>query len=688
VSAKGRAQQVVELFRAWRDRPEAVDAGWREFFGALDEGARAHLDRIAGTAAPSSAAPAATTAPADAAGSRAAALDSIRAMALIDAYRTRGHLAARLDPLGLKPIGSHPELDPQTFGFTQSDLDRPIFLGGELGFHEATLREVIAHLRRIYCGIVGIEYMHIQDPAQRSWIQQRVEGAQHRAVLKREGKLEILDHLTQAGDVRALHPPQVGRHQALRTRRRGVGDPSARTDRAACGGARRRGDRDRHAAPRAPERARQRDAQALSRDLRRVLRQHRRLRRLRLGRREVPHGHVDRPDRARPQGAPLALRESSHLEAVDPVVLGKVRAKQDLRDDKTRRSVMGLLLHGDAAFAGQGLVAETLTLSELKGYDTGGTFHLIINNQIGFTTDPTSARSGPYCSDVGLMIQVPIVHVNGDYPEAVVAVVGFATEFLLQFGKDVIVDLFCYRRYGHNEADEPMFTQPLMYQRIAERQPVRAAYARHLREEGTLTAGEADAMVEVWQTRLEKEFEVSKQHSVDRADWLEGTWSGLEPVKGYDARRGKTAVDLETLREVGRALTAIPADFAAHKKLQKLFEAKAHAIQSGEGIDWATAEALAFGTLLIEGSRSGSPDRTRSAAPSRSATRRSSIRTTDDAMCRSTTSASTRRRSSCSTARSRSCRCSASSTVIRRRTRARSYSGRRSSATSRTARRW
>ena len=600
MSAKGRAQQVVELFRAWRDRPDAVDAGWREFFGALDESARAHLERIAG-AAPSAAATPSATAPADAAGSRAAALDSIRAMALIDAYRTRGHLAGRLDPLGLKPIGSHPELDPQTFGFTQSDLDRPIFLGGELGFHEATLREVIAHLRRIYCGIVGIEYMHIQDPAQRSWIQQRVEGAQHRTVLKREGKLEILDHLTQAATFeRFIHRKWVG------TKRFGLDGAESAIPaleqivrRAAELGVE-------EIAIGMPHRGRLNVlANVMRKPYRAIFAEFSGSTAAYddYGSGDVKYHMGTSTDRVvRDRKVHLSLAANpSHLEAVDPVVLGKVRAKQDLRDDKTRRSVMGLLLHGDAAFAGQGLVAETLMLSELKGYDTGGTFHLIINNQIGFTTDPTSARSGPYCSDVGLMIQVPIVHVNGDYPEAVVAVVGFATEFLLQFGKDVIVDLFCYRRYGHNEADEPMFTQPLMYQRIAERQPVREAYARHLREEGTLTAGEADAMVEAWQTRLEKEFELSKQHSVDRADWLEGTWSGLEPVKGYDARRGKTAVDLDTLREVGRALTAIPADFAAHKKLQKLFEAKAHAIQSGEGIDWATAEALAFGTLLIEG---------------------------------------------------------------------------------------
>jgi 2-oxoglutarate dehydrogenase E1 component len=283
------------------------------------------------------------------------------------------------------------------------------------------------------------------------------------------------------------------------------------------------------------------------------------------------------------------------------VVLGKVRAKQDLREDTERRKVLGLLLHGDAAFAGQGLVAECLDLSELAGYDTGGTFHLIVNNQIGFTTDPVSARSGPYCSDLGMMIQAPIVHVNGDYPEAVVLVMGLATEFLLHFGKDVIVDLFCYRRYGHNEGDEPMFTQPLMYQRIAEHPSVREGYARYLRDEGTLERGEADALVARCQARLEKAFELSNQEDVNRADWLEGTWSGLEPVKGYDARRGKTAVDLGTLHEVGRALTSIPEGFTANRKIIRQLEAKAKAIESGEGLDWATAEALALGTLLIEG---------------------------------------------------------------------------------------
>ncbi len=600
VSKEGRAERVVELYRAWRSRPDAVEPAWRDFFSALDDGARAHLEGLAGAEGPAAAKAPAASAEAPTV-TRAAALDSIRAMALIDAYRTRGHLAARLDPLGLKPIASHPELEPATYGFGEADLDRPIFLGGELGYEEATLNEIVGVLRRVYCGIVGIEYMHIQDPVQRKWIQERVEGIQHAVVWKREGKLEILDHLTAAETFeRFIHRKWVG------TKRFGL-DGAESTIPALEQIVRRAAELGvEEIAIGMPHRGRLNVlANVMRKPYRAIFAEFSGSTAAYddYGSGDVKYHMGTSTDRVvRERKVHLSLTANpSHLEAVDPVVLGKVRAKQDLRDDKTRRKVMGLLLHGDAAFAGQGLVAETLMLSELKGYDTGGTFHLIINNQIGFTTDPTSARSGPYCSDVGMMVQLPIVHVNGDYPEAVVAVVAFATEFLLHFGKDVIVDLFCYRRFGHNEADEPMFTQPLMYERIAERQSVREGYARHLREEGTLSAGEADEIVGKWQTRLENEFELSKQQSTNRADWLEGTWSGLEPVKGYDARRGKTAVDIDTLREVGRGLTAIPEGFAAHRKLVKLFEAKAQTIESGEGIDWATAEALAFGTLLIEG---------------------------------------------------------------------------------------
>jgi len=291
----------------------------------------------------------------------------------------------------------------------------------------------------------------------------------------------------------------------------------------------------------------------------------------------------------------------SHLEAVDPVVLGKVRAKQDQRDDRERVKVMPLLLHGDAAFAGQGLVPEAIDLSGLRGYEVGGTIHLVIDNQIGFTTNPVDARSTSYCSEVAKIVQAPILHVNGDDPEAVVYAARLATEFRQEFHRDVVIDLFCYRRFGHNEADEPSFTQPRMYRRIAEMSPVSALYADRLVGEGIATAQEVEGLRSGWESRLESEFRASEGYEPDRADWLDGAWSGLEGVKGYDARRGHTEVSLEVLREVGAAFTNPPEGFQAHPKLERLLESRTSMIEAGEAIDWATAEALAFGTLLLEG---------------------------------------------------------------------------------------
>ncbi|MEE8500253.1 MAG: 2-oxoglutarate dehydrogenase E1 component, partial [Kiloniellales bacterium] len=290
----------------------------------------------------------------------------------------------------------------------------------------------------------------------------------------------------------------------------------------------------------------------------------------------------------------------SHLEAVDPVVVGKVRAKQIQRRDTDRTKVMALLMHGDAAFAGQGLVAETLDLSELKGYRIGGTIHVIVNNQIGFTTNPVHSRSGPYCSEVAKMIQAPIFHVNGDDPEAVVHVARIAIEFRQTFNKDVVIDMFCYRRHGHNEGDEPAFTQPLMYRQIRGHPTTREVYAERLAAEGTVTAQEADGLVADWQRRLNEAFEAAGGYKPNKADWLEGAWSGLDRVRGYDARRGKTAVPMKTLKQVGAALSSFPADFNAHRKIVRQLETKKKMIETGEGIDWATAEALAFGTLLVE----------------------------------------------------------------------------------------
>ena len=296
----------------------------------------------------------------------------------------------------------------------------------------------------------------------------------------------------------------------------------------------------------------------------------------------------------------------SHLEAVDPVVAGKVRARQDMAGDtKTRRSVMGILLHGDAAFAGQGVVYETMAMSQLIGYRTGGTVHIVTNNQIGFTTVPAHAYSGLYCTDVAKSVQAPIWHVNGDDPEAVVFAARMAAEFRQEFATDVVLDIVCYRRHGHNESDEPAFTQPIMYGRIREMKPVRAKYAERLAAEGVVTAEEAKAMLDAYTATLEKAYQAAQTFKPNKADWLEGHWSGLKAAGSSDdiEQLHATAVPLETLREVGAALTRVPEGFNVHPKILRQLEAKRQAIESGEGIDWATGEALAFGTLLLEGHR-------------------------------------------------------------------------------------
>ncbi|HKA99765.1 MAG TPA: 2-oxoglutarate dehydrogenase E1 component, partial [Methyloceanibacter sp.] len=292
----------------------------------------------------------------------------------------------------------------------------------------------------------------------------------------------------------------------------------------------------------------------------------------------------------------------SHLEIVDPVVLGKVRAKQDQRADRERKEVFPLLLHGDAAFAGQGVVAECLGLSGLRGHRTGGSLHFIVNNQIGFTTAPRFSRSSPYPSDVAKMIDAPIFHVNGDDPEAVVYVAKIATEYRQRFGKPVVIDMFCYRRHGHNEADEPAFTQPLMYRRIAGHPSVVEVYARKLIVEELLTRTEVDAMQAEFRDLLEEEFAAGEGYRPNRADWLDGRWSGIGHAE-EGARRGDTGVALDVLREVGRKLTSFPKTFTPHKTIARIMATRRKMIEDGQGIDWATAEALAYGTLLVEGFR-------------------------------------------------------------------------------------
>ena len=380
----------------------------------------------------------------------------------------------------------------------------------------------------------------------------------------------------------------------------------------------------------------------------------------------------------------------SHLETVDPVVLGKVRAKQDQHgatpDDRTM--VLPLLMHGDAAFAGQGVVAECFGLSGLKGYRTGGSIHFIVNNQIGFTTYPRYSRSSPYPSDVAKMIQAPIFHVNGDDPEAVVYAAKVATEFRQKFQKPVVIDMFCYRRYGHNEGDEPAFTQPLMYKAIRAASVDTEIYSKKLIDEGVVTEGEVEKMKADWRARLEAEYEAGTGYKPNKADWLDGHWAKFKFSDDIDdPRRGNTGVAIETLKEVGQAITTVPEGFHVHRTIQRFLETRRKAIETGEGIDWATGEALAFGTLLLEGHRvrlSGQDSERGTFS------QRHSVLIDQESEARYTPFnhlAEKQGNSKWSTRCSPRRPCSASSTATRSPSRTRWPCGKRSSATSPTARR-
>ncbi len=628
---------IAELYGRFSRDPGSVDPGWRSFFAELNEDGQSILLELSGpswarrqpdapASKPVAATPtpgtktagtgtaatgtAATVAPAPSGAAsafsaeqiRSAARDSIRALMLIRAYRVRGHLEANLDPLQLKPQEPHSELDPKSYGFGEEDLDRPIFIGNVLGLGEtATLRQIVEVVRKTYCGNIGVEFMHIQDPAQKAWIQERIESIRNETPFTERGKKAILERLTAAEMFeRFLDKKYTG------TKRFGLDGGETTIP--------------------ALEQILKRGSQLGINEVV-VGMAHR-------GRLNVLANLMGKPFAAifsEFQGNPanpedvqgsadvkyhlgtssdrsfddktvhLSLTANpSHLEAVNTVVLGKVRAKQQQKGDTQREQVMALLLHGDAAFAGQGLVAETLDLSELKGYRVGGTIHFIINNQIGFTTNPVQGRPGPYCSEVAKIVQAPIFHVNGDDPEASVHVARIAIEFRQQFKKDIVIDMFCYRRFGHNEGDEPAFTQPLMYKQIAAHPSTRALYAERLIRDGVMTQAEVDGMLQAFQTRLEQEFEAAGSYRPNKADWLEGAWSKMAIASGEE-RRGETAVEAERLRAVGRALTSIPEDFRANRKIVRLLGAKAQMFESGEGIDWATAEALAFGTLLTDG---------------------------------------------------------------------------------------
>ncbi|HVJ50941.1 MAG TPA: 2-oxoglutarate dehydrogenase E1 component [Aliidongia sp.] len=616
---------IAELYAHYLDDPASVDASWRGLFDGLKDDTDGILSELKGPAwsrtpppriigngavAPESK-PAGVQGqaayaglprePSKAAGDDRNIADSIRALMLIRAYRVRGHLLANLDPLGLQKPETHHDLDPATYGFTADDWDRPIYTDHVLGFERATLRQIVELLRRTYCGTIGVEYMHIQDPAQRAWIQERMEHVSNRKEFDTKGRTHLLGRLTAAESFeRFLDKRFTG------TKRFGLDGAETMIP--------------------ALDAILARGAELGVKEF--VLGMAHR------GRLNVLANVMGKPFAAifsEFQGTPahpeavqgsgdvkyhlgtstdrefdgrtvhLSLTANpSHLEAVNPVVLGKVRAKQRQRGDNERNEVVGLLIHGDAAVAGQGLVAETCDMSELKGYRTGGTVHFVINNQIGFTTAPAYARSGIYCSDVAKTNQAPVFHVNGDDPEAVMHVSRLAMEFRQEFKKDVWVDMFCYRRHGHNETDEPAFTQPLMYRKIASQPTTRQVYARRLIETQVLSEVESDKIAEDFVQHLDTQFENAKSYRPNKADWLEGAWTGFELASQGD-RKGETPVAMETLRAVGAVLSTPPEGFNVNRKIIRQLQEKAKMFETGNGFDWATCEALAFGTLAREG---------------------------------------------------------------------------------------
>ena len=530
-----------------------------------------------------------------------AVLDSIRALMIIRAHRIRGHLSADLDPLKLQVTGQHLELQPKSYGFEEADMDRPIFIDNVLGLQFASMRQIIDILQRTYCSTFALQYMHISDPEQSSWLKERIEGRDKEITFTREGRKAILNKMVEAeGFEKFLHVKYTG------TKRFGLDGGESLIP--------------------ALEQIIKRGGALGVRDI--VIGMPHR------GRLSVLANVMQKPYRAifnefqggsfKPEdvdgsgdvkyhlGASsdrefdgnnvhLSLTANpSHLEAVNPVVIGKVRAKQDQIGDADRTQVLPLLLHGDAAFAGQGVVAECFGLSGLVGHRTGGTIHVVVNNQIGFTTAPHFSRSSPYPTDIALMVEAPIFHVNGDDPEAVVHAAKVATEFRQKFQKDVVIDIFCYRRFGHNEGDEPMFTNPLMYNQIKRQKTTLSLYTERLVKDGLIPEGEVEDMKAAFQAKMNEEFEAGKDYKPNKADWLDGRWSHLDR-RGEEYQRGETSISAQTLADIGTALSRVPDGFPLHKTVARMLETKKKMFAAGEGFDWATGEALAFGSLLCEG---------------------------------------------------------------------------------------
>ena len=605
------APYVAELFFKYKKDPKSIDQSWNNFFSSLKEDELSILGDFGGpewkkratnvidninfdkVIRPSNSL--------DFNIFKIATLDSIRALRLIRAYRVNGHLIADLDPLKLHKKIYHPELDYQSYGFSENDLDKKIFIDGSLGLENATLKEIIQILKETYSSSIGVEFLHIQLPEQKQWVQERIEEVHNKTNFTAEGKKGIFKRLVES----ELFEQYLDK-KFLGTKRYGVEGGESMipgieqiVKQSCLGGVENiffgtahRGRLTLLATVLGmPYRGILSKFQGNLNDPNEVL-----------GSGDVKyHLGVSSDREFQKKKIHLSLTPNpSHLEAVDPVVVGKVRAKQTLLKDKSNDKVIGLLIHGDAAMAGQGIVAETFAMSQLRGFRTGGTIHFVINNQIGFTTSPYYGRSAPYCTEIAKMVQAPIFHVNGDDPEAVVHVCRLAAEYRNLFKEDVVVDMFCYRRSGHNEADEPSFTQPLMYKEIKKHPTTLKLYEKQLINEKILNDNEVKIIKNNFKKFLDQEFESAKSYKPNKVDWLDGTWSGFKTAS-LDKRKGKTSVKENDLINIGKKIHKLPDNFTAHKRIIKIYNERNQSIIEGNNIDWTTAESLAFATLLNDG---------------------------------------------------------------------------------------
>ncbi len=525
--------------------------------------------------------------------------NSIKAVALIRSYRQRGHLIAKLDPLGLMETEYLDELHPESYGFKKEDYNKTIYLDGVINKQNSSIREILNFLKKTYCGSIGYEYMHISNPTERKWLRDRIEKSKDTLQFTKNGKEAILNKLIQAeGFEKFLHTKYVG------TKRFGLDGGESLIP--------------------ALEQIIKIGGQSNIKEVKIGMSHRGRLNVLanvlqksykrifnefageidstsEEGAGDVKY-HLGASSNREFDGNPVHVSltdNPSHLEAVNPVVLGQTRAKQFFHKDKERKKVIPILIHGDAAFAGQGVVSECFAMSGLPGHNTGGTIHIIINNQIGFTTSPRFARSSPYPSDVAKMVDAPILHVNGDDPEAAVYAARVASEFRLKFNRDVVIDLICYRRFGHNEGDEPSFTQPLMYKKIRSHPSPVKVYGNKLVNENIISNDDLNNNIKKFKDLLNDQYKNAKDYK-PKIEWFEGTWSAYKPEKGKD-KRGVSGVDISKLIKISERINATPIELNLHKTIVKILNTRRESIKEGLGIDWSTAETLAFGSLLEEG---------------------------------------------------------------------------------------